>query len=45
MTNPKLAMLLREAVADNHKEKICLIITIKYEKKNIINDFGWLGNR
>ena len=33
MTNPKLAVLLREAVADNHKEKICLIEDIMKAKK------------
>ena len=33
MTNPKLAMLLREAVADNHKEKICLIEDVIKAKK------------
>jgi len=33
MTNPKLAVLLREAVADNHKEKICLIEDVIKAKK------------
>ena len=33
MTNPKLAVLLREAVVDNHKEKICLIEDVIKAKK------------
>lgn len=35
MTNPKLTVLLREAVADNHKEKICLIEDIMKIKKTL----------